>query len=1176
MSKLSLSAFFAVLISTISFPSFSQENTLLLKSGTFTIEFESDLSWTSEELIDNRFYRIIVFNNIPSSEAKVKLAEAGIELMDYLPRNSFFASISNSVNWTALENAIVLPIENDYKLSRLLSVKEYPHWTLFGENQIELVASYFEEVAYANVEKQVLSIGGQVVSTNASQQTMNIRLNLSDLDTLYALNGFYYYEVLQSESMPENESGRTNHRSNTLWTEYSGGLAYNGAGITIMMQDDGIIGPHIDYTGRIDQSNCAGCSTAAGNTHGDHVSGTITGAGNLNPAYRGMAHGADLLVYGSNNNNYNGVPNLYDNDGLTITSKSYSNGCNDGYTSLARQLDEQIFDRPSLIHVFSAGNNGGSACSPNNYGAGATWGNITGGHKMGKNLLTVGNLTSTDVLAGSSSRGPATDGRIKPDICAVGSSVTSTGPDNIYFTISGTSMSCPGIAGTIAQLYEGYKDLNGGSNPDAALIKASVLNTAEDLGNEGPDFRFGWGRINARQAFDLISNNQYMAGSIAQGGNHNHQVSVPVGVSELRIMVYWTDVEGSTNANPALVNDINMVVTDPGTTTYNPWVLDHTPANVNLTAVRAIDNLNNVEQVTIIDPAAGTYDIDLNGFAIPQGAQDYYVVYYFVRDEITVTHPIGAEGIQTAAGSLVRWDAPEGTTDFTIEYTTNDGATWNTAGTAPANRRYYAWTTPNIVSGLARVRVSRGVISDESDAVFAFIDVPNNLEFAWACPDSSNLSWDAVVGATSYEVSMLGSKYMDSIGTTAATNFTVPIGSTINGWFSVRALGPNNARGERAIAIEKGLGEFNCAWSPPIAAFDIDCPSAGTGHCFDLTNQSSNAIPGTTYAWYFPGGTPATSTDPSPIVCYATPGQYDVAMVVNNGIGIDSIYSANAVYVANTPGLPYFEGFENYTNFFNIDEWSTFNPDGNQSFLINSNASLSGTKSASLYNYSQNGNFEDELISGPVDLSTLASTDDITLTFRYSYRKKVAANDEWLKVFITKSCEDAWVQRKTIHGDALSPLTSSIAWAPSTDADWTTVHMTNITDAYFVGDFRCKFEFESDGGNNIYLDNINLYQGAPSNDIVSGVGLSEMELSNASLYPNPTDGELNVEFDLNNAQATELTILDLTGKQLESYSVSGQSGKNSAFIDLNTLTSGVYFLKIHVEDASHQMRFIIQ
>jgi PKD repeat protein len=389
-------------------------------------------------------------------------------------------------------------------------------------------------------------------------------------------------------------------------------------------------------------------------------------------------------------------------------------------------------------------------------------------------------------------------------------------------------------------------------------------------------------------------------------------------------------------------------------------------------------------------------------------------------------------------------------------------------------------------------------------------------------------------------------------------------------------LGPDNARGERAVAVEKGLGEFNCAWSPPIAAFDIDCPSAGTGHCFDLTDQSSNAIPGTTYTWYFPGGTPSTSTDPNPIVCYTSPGQYDVAMVVDNGVGIDSIYSTNAVYVATTPGLPYFEGFENYANFLNIDQWSTYNPGGNQSFLINSNAALSGTKSAILYNYSQSGNFEDELISGPVDLSTLLSTDDMTLTFRYSYRKKVASNDEWLKVFVTKSCEDTWVQRKTIHGDALSPLTSSSAWVPSTDADWTTVHMTNVTSSYFVGDFRFKFEFESDGGNNFYLDNINLYQGAPSDDIVSGVGLAEMEISNASLYPNPTDGELNVEFDLNNAQATELTILDLTGKQLNSYSVSGQSGKNSAFIDVNTLASGVYFLKINVEGISHQMRFIIQ
>ena len=50
-----------------------------------------------------------------------------------------------------------------------------------------------------------------------------------------------------------------------------------------------------------------------------------------------------------------------------ITSKSYSDGCNAGYTALSRDLDEQIDDYTSLIHVFSAGNSGTSDCG---YGAG--------------------------------------------------------------------------------------------------------------------------------------------------------------------------------------------------------------------------------------------------------------------------------------------------------------------------------------------------------------------------------------------------------------------------------------------------------------------------------------------------------------------------------------------------------------------------------------------------------------------------------------------------------------------------------------------------------------------------------------------------------------------------------------------------------------------------------------
>lgn len=1168
------SILYVLFFSAISFISFSQNHTLRLKSGNYVLDSKSDLNWTPNELINGHFYRIIAFETVPTEDVKRNLANAGIQLLDYLPNSAFLAAISNDVDWSVLENATVLPILNNYKLSELLSKQEYPHWTLFGTDQIELVAVYFEDLEYADAVVQITSIGAIIVDENQNQHTVTVRINLSNIDALFSLNAFHYFDVVPAESIPENGNSRANHRSNVLWTENSDGLKYNGTGITIMMQDDGIIGPHIDYSGRIDQSNCSGCSTDPSDTHGDHVSGTIMGAGNLNPANRGMAHGADLLVYSSSNNNYDDVPALYDNDDLTITSKSYSNGCNSGYTTLARQLDEQIYDRPSLIHVFSAGNNGTSACSPSDYGAGPTWGNITGGHKMGKNVITVGNLSRFDFLANSSSRGPATDGRIKPDICGVGTSVISTGPNNDYFSATGTSMACPGIAGVLAQLYEGYKDLNGGANPESALIKGCVLNTAEDLGNPGPDFKFGWGRINARRAFDVIANNQYFSGTISQGGTNNHQITIPAGVSEMRVMVYWMDKEGSTNANPALVNDINMVVTDPAMMAYDPWVLDHTPANVDLNAVRAVDNLNNMEQVTLTNPLSGLYSIDLSGFSIPDGPQKYYVTYYFVRDEIEVSFPIGGEGIETFTSTTVRWDAPAGTDPFSIDYSIDNGTNWISAGTAPADLRYFNWNSPTTVTGLAKVRVSRNGISGESDTVFTVIDVPTNLQFDWICPDSANIKWNPVNGATAYEISMLGTKYMDSIGTTSATNFTVQISSSTDAWFSVRALGANNARGERAIAIQKGTSEFNCSSSPPIANFEVDCPAAGTGHCFDVTNLSVNAVPGTNYTWYFPGGTPSTSNDQNPTVCYGASGEYDVALVVNNGSGIDSINLLNAIYVELTSPLPYFEGFENQVSFVNNDQWSVLSPGNTQAFSVSTDAALSGVKSARLNNFLQTAGLIDELISGPVDLSTLASTDNMTLSFRYSYRKKIEANDEWLRVHITKGCEDEWVLRKTIHGAALSPLISASAWVPSLESDWTTVHMTNVTSNYFTGDFRFKFEFESDGGNNLYLDNINLYQGGPSDDIV--LGLNELEISNASLYPNPTDGEINLSFDLTNAQTAQLSIMDLAGKQLRSFDIQASEGKNLAFIDVNELSSGVYFLNLSVGGVSQKLRFVIQ
>lgn len=375
------------------------------KSGTYNLPAPNyaQTSFSPKELILGHYYRVIHFTNLPNDVEKTILRNSGVELLQYLPKNAFICRIAAEANLEkALGNTVdgLSEVKAEYKLSKELAERNYPHWALFGETQVELTGMFYEGLDPVMVQSALQSKGAEILYMSTGH-FMQFRVELTNLPIIYALPHFYYFECVSPPEEPDNLDGRTNHRSNMLYTDYASGLQYNGSGVTVMMQDDGYIGDHIDYEGRIDQSNCSGCTWTDANNHGDHVAGTIMGAGNLNPRYRGMASGAHLLVFNSNNSNYDDVPTLYASEQMVITSKSYSSTCNGGYDSRASQLDAQSYDLPGLIHIFSAGNNGTVDCG---YGAGNTWGNITGGHKSGKNVVAVGNLTTVDVLATSSSR----------------------------------------------------------------------------------------------------------------------------------------------------------------------------------------------------------------------------------------------------------------------------------------------------------------------------------------------------------------------------------------------------------------------------------------------------------------------------------------------------------------------------------------------------------------------------------------------------------------------------------------------------------------------------------------------------------------------------------------------------------------------------------------------------
>ncbi|MFN5323514.1 MAG: S8 family serine peptidase, partial [Bacteroidota bacterium] len=919
----------------------------VIKFKTGTIYPQSNLesvisnpNLTLEEIFDGNYFRIITFLEIPSESLRSNLESAGIKLYNYLPDKTYMATIQVNADLSILNTAQVhslIPFEPQWKLNRDLSSGTYPAWAVKERGTADVIVRYHKGINADRVVESLIAAGGSLIRRYDYSNWVEIRIAEGKHLEFAALPFVNGMEPIAPPPVPDDEKGRTLHRSNVINSDSPMGRHYDGTGVSVALADDGPVGPHIDYQGRIDQSN----ATANSGTHGDMTAGILMGAGNLNPTIRGMGTGAFIYIYDITG--YNHVlnsPTTNQTLGVMVTSTSYSQGCND-YSTDTQTGDQILNENPTLLHVYSGGNNGTGNC---NYGAGSGWGNITGGYKQGKNVIACGNLSYLDVLESSSSRGPSEDGRIKPDICANGVGQLSTNGPNTYQTGGGTSAACPGIAGIVTQLHQAYRELNGGQNAEGALLKACLLNTADDLGNPGPDYRFGWGRVNALRAVTTLEDNRYFSGLVSQGGSINHTITVPTNTKQLRVMLYWNDVEGDPLASKALVNDLNFLVTDPSSNIIQPWVLNPAPnaTTLNANAVTGIDDLNNMEQVTINNPVAGAYTLNINGFLVPQGPQKYYLVYEFIGEEITVTYPIGYEGFVPGETETIRWDAYGVNGTFTMEYSTDNGSNWTAvSSTIPAAQRFYNWTVPSALTGQALVRISRGGIFGQSPETFSIIGLPAGISVDWACPDSVRLVWNPVAGAIAYEVSMLGTMYMDSVAYSTTTAAVVTgTNPNIGHWFSVRAITPNNTKGRRANAVYKAPGVFSCPIAIDASLTQLISPPNSLQNCQGLTNvpvtvrvenDGLNPISNVPVSFSLNGGATVTETVAGTIapggnlnytfvatVNLSSPGNYDIEVWTglsgDGNLYNDSTNTSIQVSSGTIVNLPYSENFETFTN----------------------------------------------------------------------------------------------------------------------------------------------------------------------------------------------------------------------------------------------------------------------
>ncbi|MGA1380733.1 MAG: S8 family serine peptidase [Schleiferiaceae bacterium] len=843
---------------------------VLLQSGVYSLS-ESSVSRLSSPSGRGTQVRVMAFSRPLTELEWASWSARGAVNHGYLPLNAYLVEFLAPSAWEHLDELPFVagaPFSASMKLSNQLARREFPDYAWVGA-EVEFFVVPLATAQMGHVERELGRIGRILESTPAGFRVQTAPANL---DRLAAIDGVQFIQPKEAPGEPENLVGVKNHRANAIRVPFPGGRNYRGTGVVVGHGDDGDIEPHVDFKGRI-VANLSGPSQG---DHGDHVAGTIFGAGNIDPDGEGQAPGASLVYY-DYPANLNNVDAHYQTYGVRITASSYSNGCNAGYTSFTQQMDQDIVDNYHLMHVFSAGNNGTANC---NYGAGSGWGNITGGQKQGKNVIAVANLQANDAIAGSSSRGPAHDGRIKPDVAALGTNVYSCVSPNGYGFKTGTSMACPGTAGVLAQLYDAYRQTHSGQDPHGGLMKAILMNTADDLGQNGPDFLYGYGRMNALRAARAIEQNHFLRDTLIQGGTDTVRISVPSGKQVLRVMLHWTDPAATINAGRALVNNLNGQLKQ-GTSSWLPWVLNPTPnaTALNSPAVQAVDSLNTAEQFEVLNPAAGDYDLIVNGSIAQGGSQEYWVTWTWVDADVELTYPVGGEVLVPGQITPVRWDAEPNGSPFQLSYSQDNGATWVSIANPGATASQANWQVPPGVNDQMWLRITRGTQGDTTDYVMGRVGVPTNLNHQWTCPDSFRVTWSPVPGAAGYVVYKLGATHMDSVGTTTANAF-VFTGSNPNvaEWVSVAALTPGGKIGKRAVAIEKPAGIQGCVVSNDAALTAVlnpagrmpDCqPTGGLPVEVRIANPATTPLTSVPLAFQVNGGSIVRDT----VSLNLTPGQ---------------------------------------------------------------------------------------------------------------------------------------------------------------------------------------------------------------------------------------------------------------------------------------------------------------
>jgi len=1194
INRLLFSTFFIlILFSGLISASAQPVSVIHLREHTITVKNNAS-SWldsSSKLRSATPVQTIIQFSTIPGDEQKAEYAASGIDIKTYIGDNAYIALVRPAQSLSGLRSAqlnAVVSMQPEWKVPAYI-IKKIAN----KQDNIELLLSFFRDIDAAAIKQWITASGAAIVPGNLEKFNRykvsvpaNKVLQLANWYGLEYINPITNNEPLDRESKAQEGATIANAPVSL------GGYGLLGDGVTIGIGDNVSGFFHTDLVDRIINYNPARITH-----HGVHINGIVGSAGIVDPKAEGMAPHATIINHLYDNILANTAVCLQDHH-MTITNNSYAVIVGDTsysgtYDTYAQLSDELALQYNTVQHVFAAGNDGNLNRPPYPLG----FATVTGGYQPGKNNIVVTSTTKWYVNAGDGSRGPVNDGRLKPDMTADGADVFSTIDFTGYLTAGGTSMASPQVAGALGLLSQRYKQSHGNTDPRADVLKTIMLNGTTDIGNPGPDYRYGFGFLNLQHSLEILDSNRYATNNIAQGNQQAININVPPNTAQLKVMLCWNDAAASPLSAKQLINDLDLTVQEPSATIHKPLILDPTPANILNNATEGDDHLNNVEQVTINNPPAGIYTAKVSGYNQPAGNQDYVLAYDFILAGIKLTYPMSQSTALANDSLRIYWEASDDANAFTLQYSTDNGSNWTTIdNNIPAAQRYYTWAVPNISSGRCKMQLLRNNTSLVSvSGTFAINPKPILRLDSVQCPGYIRINWDTVANTTAYEVMRKMEPAMRSVDTVTATNYTFSGLATDSTYYiAIRPI-IDGIGGYRSIAVFRKPDSGTCAGNftnGDLAIEGIDSPGNGRKFTGSELNNAVNMTvhvrnlddaPCSNYQFAYRLNTGAWQTFNAPFTLPANSdtlitipsgldlsaiGVYTVTVAIKN-LSISDPVSQNDTVTKVVRQLPndpldltntFADGFESMDSFSLFRDSVGISPNAHWDYMntsrdtarlrtrINDSIAITGTRSISM-DVDRNMPGAQNYLLGTFNLSAYdtAST-EIRIDYDYMISGKPkfsSGNDVWVRAADNDNLPWILIKRydtASIPGQVYTSGTLSL-----TDAMKTCFQNFGTALQVRIGQRDSNLIAMKTYGNGMTIDNFRMYVIQHDVQLLGVVSPLPVECGLPSTVPlsvrvynsvNTTQANVAIYYKLDNAPVVSETINSISGKDTIVYTFS--------------------------------------